>query len=70
MFEKKKQPEYKPYVDKVELENQFIMRFPKVGCASLFTVYVKLILFFLISYSTLRISCTNRFNREPSRIVC
>lgn len=38
MFEKKKQPEYKPYVDKVELENQFIMRFPKVGCASLFTV--------------------------------
>lgn len=69
MFEKKKQPEYKPYVDKVELENQFIMRFPKVGCASLFTFYMKLILF-LFFCSTLRISCTNRFNREPSRIGC
>ncbi|KAH8407651.1 hypothetical protein KR222_009455, partial [Zaprionus bogoriensis] len=29
MFEKKKQTEYKSYVDGVELENQFIMRFPK-----------------------------------------
>jgi len=31
MFEKKKQAEHKPRDDGVELENQFIMRFPKVG---------------------------------------
>lgn len=35
MFEKKKQAEHKPRDDGVELENQFIMRFPKVGQRSL-----------------------------------
>lgn len=30
MFEKKKQTEHKPRDDGVELENQFIIRFPKV----------------------------------------
>lgn len=69
MFEKKKQPEYKPYVDGVELENQFIMRFPKVGTASLFTVSHETH-FPHFPYSTWRTLCMNQFNRETLRIDC